>query len=304
MRTTRWDLAKVLNTINEKQIKSLIDLNNRQRGAYNWARKNKVIEQLGIRKRIHKYTEEDIFEFCKKFDTKLAIEKENPSLVNRARELGIFEKATEHCANLGNALKRKVYILMFNNKFVYIGLTKDIKQRLQNHRSTKLKKYFEDCSFKGFVSREFFDAKKAQQIEKTLIEKYKNDESFKIINVSTGGALGWAVERFSINKIKSEIKAHNIKTIKQLRTFNESYYRKLVKHKLLNEVLEIKEKPNRDLHYFINLINKEKIKDWKTFRVKHNADYLYAKRRGLTEKIISSTKIKRFEHKITKKSSF
>lgn len=97
---------------------------------------------------------------------------------------------TKHMEVVGNTKKRCVYVYMFPENKVYIGLTYNINKRHNSHKNKGvLKNYITNNIYPSMISEGYIEIEDAMKLEQQTIEKYKKD-GFVVLNTMKGGQVG------------------------------------------------------------------------------------------------------------------
>lgn len=110
----------------------------------------------------------------------------------------MLDEICEHMKIIGNINQndflRIVYIYLFPNKTIYIGISKDFNKR---HKD---RKYYPNDSAQKYINEmnlipeikflsDYIKTEEAQKLERFYIEKYKND-GWNVLNKNSGGSIG------------------------------------------------------------------------------------------------------------------
>jgi predicted GIY-YIG superfamily endonuclease len=139
-----------------------------------------------------------------KYNNKTEWHKNSPSSYNAARkDSDLYNECTEHMNNIGSKYERLVYKYTFQDKSIYIGITCNKKTRKKDHYNNinspvynhikltnTLPKYVELSDYINYVD--------AINIEIKLIEIYKKNKEWNLLNKQKGGGLG--SERYNYTK--------------------------------------------------------------------------------------------------------
>lgn len=164
--------------------------------------------------------------------------KNNPAGYQAVKRLNISKEAFAHMTPKGHLYKREVYVIEFENKSAYIGLTKNSEERLKRHKkeTKKLILLMRKYKFKLKVLTKLLENNKAQKKEEYFLNQYKKN-NWKILNEMKTGSLGAGIRKWTPELVISETK--KCKTISQ-------FYKKLnqpaERFGILNECLDIVEK--------------------------------------------------------------
>lgn len=102
--------------------------------------------------------------------------------------------------------KRCVYLIKFKNtKIIYIGLTFNFKQRINDHirNNKKIKKFIKKYGFKNLICKKligYISVERAVSLEEKKINEYKN-KGYYLLNVRNAGSVGGGVQKWNIESI-------------------------------------------------------------------------------------------------------
>ena len=139
-------------------------------------------------------SEEVVFNDAKQHHSRSEWALNNKPAYEAAKKLGIFYKCTRHMKRLASSWYRCIYTIeVKNQKLVYVGLTYDLKRRIDAHIKSKrfreLKsKFGDDCLEIKQISK-FVEVHEAVKLERQCLLSYKK-LGYKILNVAKTGALG------------------------------------------------------------------------------------------------------------------
>lgn len=160
-----------------------------------------------------------------------------------------LDEVCSHMLYQGNKYKRLIYsreYTLYDDKFVYVGLTYNILEREKQHRKNREFNCLLDLGFKLKINKlsDYMDNDNAAILEGKFLNYYKNNE-WTILNKSKTGSLG-AIQKWTKSK------CHNIalryKTRKELRIEHNNVYSTIQRNGWVNELFShmIELKKHRD----------------------------------------------------------
>ncbi len=195
------------------KYKTRIDFYKNHRSEYSIAVQNGWLDDLFLKHANHGYSKakmgtwqkqenvikaasqcEDRTEFMTKFRGAYASSKEN----------GWFEIATKNMEVKHNSHKRIVYLIASESiKLAYIGITYNLKQRIDAHKATgtnAVKALIKNGAVISIIDGPFV-AKKAPSRERFFIEKYKKG-GWTLVNKAPAGGMGGTKTKYSVEVLK------------------------------------------------------------------------------------------------------
>lgn len=155
-----------------------------------------------------KWSEEKCITSARPYSNVTSWKAGDPGAYAAAKRYGWLNSATAHFKPLGNMKSRVIYaIRVRGTSMVYIGLTQNLKKRLQSHMKSKrfqevLQNYGEH-SIRPFKITKLISVDDARRIECALIEKYIA-KGFLVMNSKAGGGLGASTVLWTYDKIKED----------------------------------------------------------------------------------------------------
>lgn len=149
-----------------------------------------------------------------------------PYAYQRAYKTGVLKKVASHLVRVGHKYKRCIYSIEVRNKnMIYIGLTFNFDQRVNQHmlskRFVKIKeRHGNECLTIHKLS-DYIPINVAAEKEDHLINEFKN-KGFTILNKKKGGDLGSISTKWTKEKIIKS--AQHFKTLKEWREKESSAY--------------------------------------------------------------------------------
>lgn len=222
--------------------------------AYNAASKKKLIDDL-FKNHINKgfcrkkWLIEELQEEANKYKTRYIFYKKNPKAYSAAYKQNLIDKLFENHINYGYSDKNEyqvsnyvIYIYElpdFNN--AYIGLTKNIKRRDQEHIFNFNEKLNIFCKKNNIslpkykILEDNLKSNTAQEREKYWIDYYKNN-GWKMFNIKKAGSLGGTNIKWTKKALQQEINKYL--TRKDLAKNNNVAYNAAFKLNILDELFK------------------------------------------------------------------
>jgi predicted GIY-YIG superfamily endonuclease len=127
---------------------------------------------------------------AKKFKTRSEFMKMSSGAYAAALKLGILNKVCSHTVTPCSDKLRSVYSIEFEDRSVYVGLTVNYSNRLQQHINHDVhKEKMKMLKYKFVKSNDWHNPVDGQIAEKKLIEKYRKN-GWIVLNKSNYGSLG------------------------------------------------------------------------------------------------------------------
>lgn len=154
---------------------------------------------------------------------------------------GWLKEINKHLKQRGNLYRRKIYILIFNEKFVYVGISCNPDQRIKAHKAgynpnknlEKVLKQKMEC--KAIIHDEFLTIDEVCKKERELIKKYRRDKKYQCLNISDGGEAGGLPDgKWTENTLKKE--ALKYKSSGEMKVKNLTAYNFAKKNKWLKRI--------------------------------------------------------------------
>ncbi|MFD0863892.1 hypothetical protein ACFQ1M_16880 [Sungkyunkwania multivorans] len=214
-RRPKYNYEKVTKTA--KQYKTRGDFVKYDEPSYRWAQRNNVLNEICAHMvYVRKYWSLDsVQREARKYNSRTEFQKQNVSAYEWALRNKKLDSVCSHMSVKGHKYKRALYVYEFENNSAYIGLTFDYHKRDMEHRRRgRVFRELKKSSAKFIKLNKWLEAEVAQNEEKKLIEKYRNN-GWRILNVVTAGSLGGNDIKWDDNSLKKE--ALKYKTIKEFR---------------------------------------------------------------------------------------
>jgi len=203
-----WTRERIIATI--KLCKNRKEFRKKYNSCYSAAARLGILKEKSLFENFEKTkintkwsTEKTVLNDAKQYHSRSEWALNNKPAYEAAKQLGVFYKCTRHMKRLASSWYRCIYsIEVKGQKLVYIGLTYDLKRRIDSHIKSKrfkdLKsKFGDDCLEIKQISK-FVEVHEAVKLEKAHLLSYKK-LGFKILNVAKTGALG-GIKKINITK--------------------------------------------------------------------------------------------------------
>lgn len=155
-----------------------------------------------------KCTFDKVKEEALKFNKRSDFQK-NSLAYSVATRRGWLNDVCSHMELQGNSYRKHIYIALFNDNSIYIGLTYNFDKRIGEHLTSVKSSVYKHMIKTGLkptfklITTELLDNENAVKKECEMIDKYKN-LGFNILNMAKGGALGGCVIIWTYDTIKEE----------------------------------------------------------------------------------------------------
>jgi len=156
--------------------------------SYEEIKKNSIIRKI--------WTKEEVAKLAKQYNTNKEFRENEPNAWTAAHRKGWMDEIGAHFEKMGNKFKRLVYVYEFPDNHAYVGLTFSEKNRqkehqdLQNAKSAVAKHILQTNLQPTYKSlSEYIDTQEASNLEKCIIDSYKNN-GWIMLNKIKGGGLG------------------------------------------------------------------------------------------------------------------
>lgn len=199
----------ILSLVEQNHCITITDLRMLNEYAYNQARKNGWLEELGLIRPKHEngfWTEKEVLKIARKYSNKTDFQKNEPTAYKWACEYNFLDKfiwmkphsyderKDEHCSTVYAYVDEE-------NKVAYVGLTIDSNSRKRSHRyasNSAVRKYFGNNIPEPLILRSGLTVLESQYYEDYYKKKYAK-EGYRLLNVaptgmntgSTGGIAKW-----------------------------------------------------------------------------------------------------------------
>lgn len=246
--------------IEAKKYASKKEFENNCSGGYSAAVKKKWISNICdhmIRPKPtnFKWTYEACEIEAKKYIAKSIFAKNSSSAYCAARQNNWLSLICKHMPIKGDLYRRYVYMFIFSDKSMYIGLTYNYDQRTKRHLSDPKSQVYKYILLTGIIpefqliTNEPISIEQATQLEISSIAQYKNN-GFMILNKSNGGEVGSVNHKWTYEACQAEAKKYNSKS--EFKNKSKSAYVAAARNKwikiICSHMIEIK-KPNGYWNY-------------------------------------------------------
>lgn len=152
------------------------------------------------------WTYERCQEEALKYDYRSKFANESSSAYGKSSKNNWLDTICLHMKVVGDLYNRCIYAFEFSDNSVYVGLTKDLYIRHNQHKNRG--KITKDISTKSYQLRqltEYVDVNDAKKFENSFVEQYKNN-GWTILNSAKCGSVGsislWNKEKCQIEALK------------------------------------------------------------------------------------------------------
>jgi predicted GIY-YIG superfamily endonuclease len=219
------------------------DFEKNYRGAYMSARNNNWLDEIcshmQLKIKNNYWTKERCQEESLKYNSRKNLCNNNSTVYNKILKNKWFYMFCHMVKNTDND-KRCIYAYEFTDNSVYIGLTKNIKTRNNQHikKGSVYQHIKINNNYKIIQLSNYLDVETASKKEGEFVEKYKNDGWIILNKIKTGGigsngnkqrTLYWTKERCKEESLKYHIRS-------QFQTNSQSAYRSAQKNKWLDDI--------------------------------------------------------------------
>lgn len=258
--------------------------------SYSYAKGHKWIPDITKHmSRIVDYTDDSAAEIAQNFETRTEFARKAGGAWNYARTHGILDKICAHMVIRGSKRERIIYVFEFDDHHAYVGLTYNIKDRLNCHlTNTKsaVYRYIHEtgCNYLFKTISDWLSEKEAQDEEQRMIEKYEAD-GWTMINSMHGGGLGACCKKNTLEYCKQVASGYHYK--KHFMEDHPSLYEAVHKNGWQKDVFAHMEKWTKCKERYPDNIIREKIADCKSrenIKRLHNSLYQYLQRNNLMDK--------------------
>ena len=169
---------------------------------FDWLKRKKFNKPL-------KWTEESTYLEAKKYLYMSDFSKKSPGAYSMSKRKGWLKSFTWLKSKSKVDINQNlwcVYVYLIEQKYVYVGLTNDIKRRDYEHRSSKRDRFYNFCKENGLeisgyeIIKDGLTGIEAQDLEDIVKQEYLNKPEWIVINVGkTGigtGSLGGGIQKW------------------------------------------------------------------------------------------------------------
>ena len=173
------------------------DFHKRSRNAYDAAWRKNFLHDIckhmkETRKGNNYWNKERCASEAIKYSNRKSFKLGSPSAYISARLNNWLDEICKHMKTIGNLINRCVYIFIFDDKSVYIGLTYSIEKRIKEHLSYgPVYRHIIKSGLNPNIIQltDYINFEEAQKIEVEKISEYKAN-GFNILNTKRGGEIG------------------------------------------------------------------------------------------------------------------
>lgn len=232
------------------------------------------------------------------FDTRLEFQKSSRRAYDAAHRNGWLDEVCVHMKAQGNLFKRCIYVIEFENKSVYVGLTDNFEKRKRqhlenskNHVNKNLRKNFnQKIKFKYFKKTEYLDKEKAKELEEKVLNSYLI-RGFKKLNIAKTGGLGGDILVWNEGNTAAEAK--KFKTRVEFRQKSNGAYASALRNGWLNKICSHMIPLQNPRGYWtknVCLLEAKKFNTIKLFRKQSPSAYATAHRNGWLDEVCAHMK--------------
>lgn len=260
------------------------------RSAYYTSIKRGILDDICSHMSNRFYWTEDILrEEALKYNTRIEFNRGNDKAYRASIKMGILDDICKHMLRLGNLYKRFVYIIEFEDKSVYIGLTSNLDRRKLEHISNSSNRNINELISNNFEftfnsDNVLYSAEDAIELECFLVNEYK-ERGYNVLNIAKAGGLGgnnikWTKELLIKEALRYDTK---IKFYKNSRGAYDSASRLCI----LDEIC--KHMSAKFIKWTPDMLREEalKHKTRKDFLKNGRGAYIASKRRGILDDVCS-----------------
>ena len=190
------------------------------------------------------WTKEKCWKESKKYDTRTIFSKKSGGAYTVARKNNWLDEICSHMKPTGNWVRRLIYVYLFSDNCVYVGLTYNIKSRDHKHKNSEKSIVYKHIKKTGLTPEltysDFFQVDVAQKLEGKVIERFRK-MGYTILNIRKPGGLGGGILKWTFDKCKKE--ALKYKTRWEFGKNNIGAYKACLKYGWLDEVCSHMSKP-------------------------------------------------------------
>ncbi len=226
------------------KFNSRTEFQNNSPSAWGKCRKNNWLDEvcshmIELRKPKGYWTFEKCKEEALKFNSRLEFKLNSSSIWGICRKNNWLDEVCSHMKLIGNKYKRCIYSYEFLDNSVYVGLTKNLDKRNQEHINNKnsiiSKKILKSINYSFKQLTEYIDIEDASNMEKYYVDFYKNN-NFKILNKKKAGGLGGNFLKWTEENSKKEALKYTSK--KEFKLKSPGAYELCRKNNYLDEVCQ------------------------------------------------------------------
>jgi len=219
------------------------DFRSKCNSAYAVAHKNKWIDDICKHMtkfiRESKWNKEKCQEYAFKYKSRLEFSKKCNWGYSIACKNNWIDDICTHMEKTGNKKFRCIYAYEFSDKYVYIGLTYNLKKRDISRQHDNFDGVTKHINKTGLIPNlkqlsEYIDINIASKLEKDTIISYKNN-GWNILNITKGGEVGGGKYRWT--KEECHIEALKFMTVTEFSKKKFSAYNAAKENNWLDEII-------------------------------------------------------------------
>jgi len=209
---------------------------------------HKWLDDLDIAGPIHHPKNYWTYEICQreaqKYINRSDFEKHSNGAYQKASRSGWKDEICSHMKVKGNRYNRCIYVVEFDDKSVYVGLTYNYEKRIKEHmidtKKSQVFKYSNKTGLKPiFIKKtEYLDVDIASKKEGEILNEYKLN-MWRILNVAKTGGVGGTLN-IKWTKEKCQEEASKYKTKSDFKTKSPIAYKSSCEHFWIDELFKIK----------------------------------------------------------------
>jgi hypothetical protein len=209
------------------------------------------------------YTKDYCISESKKYNTLKELLKNNAYLYRKILDNNWNEEMFSHFIPTGNKYKRCIYVYIFSDNYVYVGLTYNLD--IRNSQHIKKGPVFDHSIKTKLIPKltqltDYLDINIAKNKEYEYVEYYKNN-NYTILNSSKTGGIGSNFTKWT--KIKCQEEALKYSTRTEYLKNSSSYY-SAQKHNWLNDICKHMYKKPQKYWTYKTCLNEAKDKKTKS----------------------------------------
>lgn len=214
-------------------------------GAYTYALRHGFLNEICSHMKLIWKRKWDSYEACQKeslkYKTRQAFQKGCDGAYTYALRHGFLDEICTHMEVVGNFYKRCIYAFEFPDKVVYVGLTGNIKRRVNQHLKGAKSPIYQYIKESGLfpelkILYDYSEKDIAPELEKRTLREY-TDAGWKPLNKVKAGSLGGGTLRWEKEKCLDAAKKCNYRKEFHKR-FSGAYY-SCKQNGWLNELNEV-----------------------------------------------------------------
>ena len=269
------------------------DFQKNSRKYYEYSRKNKWLDEICSHMiEYQKCKNYWSFEKCKeealKYDNRSDFKFNSKSAYSISHKNKWIDIICEHMIYRGNLKRRCLYIYKFDDNYVYIGLTYDVKKRNYYHTTNKNSKVYShkqktNSNYTFTQLTDYLDVNYIKKLEDEKIEEYR-DKNYNILNEIKGGGIGGSIIKWTKNECKKEALKYDCK--KDFYEKSSGAYLRCIRNNWLDDVCSHMKKGRLFWNKKLCLEVASKYKNKKDFIKNEKSAYNYASRTHIMNDII------------------